>query len=272
MKIRIVSILLLALALTGAGYDAEMRALREQLGDGFTTRRAEMFLCAGNLSERQMGTIVEGTIGKGANALWKQYFRKRPDYPIRVYLFADETTYRTYAKQLFGDTNVSYFGYYKPDKRALVMNIGTGTGTLVHEMVHALMEPDFPQAPTWFSEGLASLYEQCYIEKDGLKGLVNWRLPVLRQGMRDKTTLPLARLIATDRTHFLDEHLGVHYAQARYFCLYLQEKGVLGKFYTAYRDGYAKDKTGAATLEKLLGKPLSKIEKDWLKWIGTLKG
>jgi len=64
------------------------------------------------------------------------------------------------------------------------MNIATGGGTLVHEMTHALMAPDFPQAPIWISEGLASLYEQCRVEKQSLKGDPNWRLPELKRALK----------------------------------------------------------------------------------------
>lgn len=249
--------------------DAEAQ-MRRQLGDDFRYGRSEMFVCAGDMDKDTFNDIVQGTIGTGAKLLWKQYFVKHPTYPIRVYLFSDEKTYRACAKKLFDDTDVSYYGYYKPDEQALVMNIGTGMGTLVHEMVHALMEPDFPDAPTWFSEGLASLYEQCNYTRDGLVGLVNWRLPVLREGLKNKTTLPLTTLVATDRDQFLDKNLGVHYAQARYFCQYMQERTLLKGFYKAYRDGYAKDPTGRKTLEKTFGKSLPEVEKDWLVWVATL--
>ena len=37
------------------------------------------------------------------------------------------------------------------------MNIGTGGGTLVHELTHSLIAFDFPHVPDWFNEGLASL-------------------------------------------------------------------------------------------------------------------
>ena len=40
------------------------------------------------------------------------------------------------------------------------MNIATGGGTLVHEIVHPFVEANFPGCPTWFNEGLGSLYEQ----------------------------------------------------------------------------------------------------------------
>jgi len=265
------ALLLVAVACMAADYATVEQQMKTQLGAGFTIKRSEMFVCAGDLRQGDLDAIVAHTVTAGSHALWKQYFTKHPTYPIRVYLFSNERIYRQYADKLFGDTDVSYYGYYKPDERALVMNIGSGTGTLMHEMVHALMEPDFPMAPTWLSEGLASLYEQCRIERGGLVGMMNWRFPVLTDGMKQKTTLPLAQLIATSRAQFLDEHLGVHYAQARYFCQFMQERKVLGDFYRQFRDGYAKDKTGAQALENVFHQPIDEIEKDWLVWISKQK-
>ena len=42
-----------------------------------------------------------------------------------------------------------------------IMNIATGGGTLVHEIVHPYVEANFPGCPAWFNEGLGSLYEAC---------------------------------------------------------------------------------------------------------------
>jgi len=246
-------------------------SMKAQLGRNFHVRSCEVFVCAGNVGADEFDSIVDGTVSACTKALWKQYFTKRPTEPIRVYLLGDNLTYRFYAKKLFGDVGVSRFGYYRPDKRALIMNISTGTGTLVHEMVHALMTPDFPRAPIWFDEGLASLYEQCRVTDKGLVGLVNWRLPFLKKGLERKTVLPLAELLATSREQFLDDSEGVNYAQARYFCQYLQERGVLRKFYRAFRNGHSGDPTGAKTLEKVLSGRLAEIEAAWLKWVGGLQ-
>lgn len=246
-------------------------AMKAQLGRNFHVRSSEMFVCAGNMGKQEFDALVDGTVSACTKALWKQYFTKRPTKPVRVYLLGDDLTYRFYARKLFNDVGVSRFGYYRPEKRALIMNISTGTGTLVHEMVHALMKPDFPQVPIWFEEGLASLYEQCRVTPDGLVGLVNWRLPFLKKGIEAKTVLPLAKLLAASREQFLDDNEGVHYAQARYFCQYLQERGALRTFYRAFRDGHASDPTGAETLEKSLGCGVSEIERAWLTWVEALE-
>ena len=78
-------------------------------------------------------------------------------------MFSGEQSYNHYADKLFGEDGISIYGYYKPQLRTLVMNISTGGGTLVHEIVHPFMATNFPKCPSWFNEGLASLYEQAGI-------------------------------------------------------------------------------------------------------------
>lgn len=77
----------------------------------------------------------------------------------------------------------------------MLMNINTGTGTLVHEMTHALVRYDFPDIPSWFNEGLGSLYERCSLNNKTILGYVNWRLPSLQDAIADKSYTPLASLV-----------------------------------------------------------------------------
>jgi len=249
----------------------ELEAMRAKLGAGFLVESEGPFAVAGNLSQARFEAIRRGTIGACARALWSAYFAKQPDYPIKVYLFADDTSYREWAKKLFGDTQVSHFGYYRPWDQTLVMNIGTGTGTLVHEMTHALMKPDFPDAPTWFDEGLASLHEQCQVAPTTIKGLTNWRLPGLQKAIDDGRLVPLAKLVATTTAQFRGENEGLHYAEARYLVMYLQKLGLLKRFYREFRDNAKKDPPGAETLAAVTGKPIPELEGEWVAWVKTLQ-
>jgi hypothetical protein len=245
--------------------------LRETLGPGFHVEREGVFLVAGNCSRAQFDRIRRGTVQRAAEAMWKAYFTTRPDYPITVYLFADDRSYRAWAKKLFGDERVSHFGYYRPWDHTLVMNIGTGTGTLVHEMTHALMKPDFPAAPTWFDEGLASLHEQCQVGRATIIGLENWRLAGLQKAIREGRLVPLETLVATTDAQFRGENVGLHYAEARYLALYLQRQKLLRRFYREFRTNHAADPTGRKSLERLVGKPLAELQKDWVPWILRLR-
>jgi len=245
--------------------------VRSKAGAGFVVEREGIFIVAGNLPRPRFDAIVAHTIRRSARALWASYFEKKPDHPIVIWLFADDKTYRAGAKRLFGDTRVSHFGYYRPWDHTMVMNVGTGTGTLVHEMTHALLKPDFPGCPTWFDEGLASLHEQCQVLPTGIRGLTNWRLPALQRAIEAGKLVPLAKLVATTTAEFRGANEGLHYAEARYLALYLQRKGLLVRFYKRFRDGAKQDPTGAKTLAAVTGKPTAELEKEWVAWVKTLR-
>ena len=162
------------------------------------------------------------------------------------------------------------FGFYLPSSEALMMNIDTGGGTLVHEMTHALTTPDFPNCPTWLFEGLGSLFEQCHVDGNGdIRGRVNWRLPELRR----RGYVKLETLIKTTRAEFRGEKESANYANARYLCFYLQERGLLRKFFKAFRDANkaGKDDTGWETFKKTIPETPAAFEKKWHAWVKTLK-
>lgn len=204
--------------------------------------------------------------------MWRDYFKARPTEPICILLFSNGRVYRDQAKRLFGDTDVAYYGYFKPDERTLVMNIGTGGGTLIHELTHALMDEDFPDVPDWVDEGIASLHEQCASKpwkRGRLVGDVNWRLPALQKAVRERTLRPLRDLMIKDDFRGALESL--NYAQARYFCMYMQQQGVLATFYKAFRQGYKEDKTGLSFAEEALGRRrIEDIEQEFLAWVMRL--
>jgi hypothetical protein len=274
---RVVALLLgLAVACLG-GEDAEKKIakrldeVRTQAGPGFVVEREGLFVVAGNVPRAEFERIRAHTIRTCSEVLWRSYFTKKPDGPITILLFADDKTYRENAKRLFNDTNVSHYGYYRPWDQTMVMNVGTGTGTLVHEMTHALLKPDFPECPTWFEEGLSSLHEQCSVSPKALVGLVNWRLPGLQKAIKEGKLVPLGKLVATTNAEFRGANEGLHYAEARYLVMYLQEKGWLARFYREFRDNAKKDPTGAKTLEGVTGKAVADLETEWVAWAKTLR-
>lgn len=245
--------------------------LREQLGAGCAVAVRTPFVLAGDLNETQLDEHYRATIAPAARALANAYFRKSPTLPITILLFSGEASYHRYAKQLFNEEGVSVYGYYKPDRRTLVMNIATGGGTLVHELTHALVDFDFPRIPDWFNEGLASLYEQCRFLPDdsGLEGLPNWRLPGLQETIRQGRLGTLEGLATGD--DFRGPNVGVNYAQARYFCLYLQERDLLREFYRRFRAAHEQDPRGTETLRAVVGdEAWSTLDRDFQAWVLTL--
>lgn len=229
------------------------------------------FVIAGDGGPGRVGRYRDGTIVSAARALKATYFRKDPDTPILILLWESEPPYRRLALKWFGDDGVSPFGYFRRTDHTMLMNVGTGTGTLVHELTHALIEPDFPEIPDWCNEGLASLYEQCEITGKRITGLPNWRLPALQDAIRANTLRPLEALIK-DGEFRKPELAGINYAHARYLMYYLQEKDLLKPFYTGFRDNIRNEFTGFQTLKKLVApQPFAAFEKDWRSWVLTLR-
>jgi len=199
----------------------------------------------------------------------KDFFTKRPDKLIEIWLFKNERTYRKGAKKYFNDTPETPYGYYSPEDDALIMNIGPGAGTLSHELVHPYMEANFPAVPSWFNEGLASLYEQPRERKGHMWGTTNWRLPGLQKMIRDKTIPPVAKLLETTRDGFYDAPYD-SYAYARFLCQYLQDHGKLRDFYTKFLAD-AKDRTGKTALAAILGQDLASFDAVFQKWALALR-
>ncbi|HSZ58846.1 MAG TPA: hypothetical protein VK797_24615 [Tepidisphaeraceae bacterium] len=235
--------------------------------EGLHCLAASPFVIAGDGTAQQLAAYRDQTILAAAKALWATYFDTRPAEPILILLFESEAPYKRLSKKWFDDGNVPHFGYYRQRDRVMVMNVATGTGTLVHELTHALIAPDFPHVPAWFNEGLASLYEQCTLSESSIRGLVNWRLPALQQAIRENKLRPLEELIA-DPDFYGPERSGLNYAEARYLMLYLQEHHMLVDYYRQFRDHATEDPTGIDTLRKIVApKTVGQFETEWRAWV-----
>jgi len=201
------------------------------------------------------------------------YFQKAPDEPITLLLFSDESTYRRYAERLFFDRDVSRFGYYKPGRHTVLANLAWGDGPLLHELTHALMACDFPEASVWLSEGLASLHESSHIRQRGrgsvLEGQVNWRLKLLKGRMTYERLPSLQRLFEISTLH--DDAEAMNYARARYFCMFLQRKGLLADFYQRYRARHHEDPQGQRTVLAMFpGHDWGDLDVEFQQWVMSL--
>ena len=243
--------------------------LRTKLDKSFAILVSPPFVIAGNLTAAELQGYASGSVVQPSKAMWKMYFRKKPQEPITVLLFADANSYAAWAKKLFKDTNLSPYGYYRREQRTMVMNIGTGPGTLIHELTHALIAPDFPDVPDWFNEGLASLHEGCRVGDDRIEGKVNWRLKGLHDAISAGKLRPLEELLTAD--DFYGDQRGVNYAQARYFIMYVQQNGLLEKFYKQYHDAHEGKRAAVDAVEAVFGKKIAQVEKEFLAWVKTLK-
>ena len=246
--------------------------LRKRAPDNFTIVIQRPFVVIGDESAERVRRHAERVVGWSVERLKREYFASDPDEILDVWLFKDDASYRKYAKRLFGHEPTTPYGYYSPSDKALVMNIATGGGTLVHEIVHPFVRANFPKCPAWFNEGLGSLYEACD-EKDGrIRGLVNWRLRGLQRAVRDGEVPSFEELMSTSDESFYTKDRGTNYAQARYLCYYLQEKGLLKRFYEEFARGAKDDPSGIATLKRIVGEnDLQRFKATWESFVLKLE-
>ncbi|HEY1818105.1 MAG TPA: hypothetical protein VGG74_37440 [Kofleriaceae bacterium] len=235
-------------------------------GRGFTILVEPPFVVVGDAPNTKK--IATGFLRDKRTLLEKDFFAKRPDKLLEVWLFKNEKDFRKGAHEFFKDPPDTPFGYYSPDENALVMN-ANGLGTLSHELVHPYMEANFPAVPSWFNEGLASLFEYPSERKGHIIGLVNWRLPGLKAEIRHDTLPSLDKLLATTTDEFYNAEWDA-YAQTRYLVYYLQEHDLLHPFFEKFQASVADDPTGKKALESVLGEDLETFEPKWRKWVMAL--
>ncbi len=254
---------------TDADYAQHMMKLKKKIPNkSFTVLMQKPFVVLGDESPAMVRRRSVSTIKWAVDMIKQDYFEKEPDTIIDIWLFKDKESYRKHTKQVFNDSPDTPYGYFSHTHNALIMNIATGGGTLVHEIVHPFVSSNFPQCPAWFNEGLASLYEQCREKNGHINGSTNWRLAGLQRDIKKGTLSSFKTLMETTDRQFYN---GNNYAQARYLCYYLQEKGLLVKYYHQFRKNYKDDPSGYETLQKVLGeKDVEAFQKRWEKYVMAL--
>lgn len=230
------------------------------------------FVVVGDESKEAVKERAVGTVKWAVDRLKQDFFPKDPNEILNIWLFKDAASYEKHALLLFGDKPSTPYGYYSSANKALIMNIETGGGTLVHEIVHPFIEANFPDCPPWLNEGLGSLYEQCGDIEGHIHGFTNWRLGGLQEAIKSKQVPSFNDLTALDANGFYNQDRGVNYAQARYLCYYLQQKGVLVKFYQEFHSRQQEDPTGFKSLQKTLGEAdMDVFKTKWEKFVLTLR-
>jgi len=255
-----------------ADYAQAVMRLRPTVPTGFTVVVEPPFIVVGNDVQARVRERASGTVRWTVNRLKRDFFTRDPEHILTIWLLKDAASYRRFVQERFGEAPSTPYGFYSDRQHALVMNIATGGGTLVHEIVHPFMEANFPECPAWFNEGLGSLFEQS-ADRDGhIVGLTNWRLAGLQRSIRSGELPSFRELTSTTSHQFYDQDPGTNYAQARYLLYYLQEHGLLLRYAREFMQNHRRDPTGYQTLQAVLGEPdLGAFQKRWEAYVLGLR-
>lgn len=259
-------------ARSGLGYAARLARIKRTLPPGYVVVASPPFIVVGDQQEWNLRHHVEKNIHWAGRHLKALFFEREPAGPLEIWLLGSPQSYVRASVALFGRAPTTPYGFYVAEQQTMVMNIQTGGGTLVHELVHAYMASNFSKCPVWLNEGLGSLYEMVGERKGRIWGFVNWRLPVLQNAIAEKRVVGLDRLLGMTTEQFYSGSTGLHYAEARYLLYYLQVQGLLVRFFRRARARWREDPTGRLALLEVLGTAdLGRFQKRWEGFVQTLK-
>jgi hypothetical protein len=151
----------------------------------YDTFTKDEFLVVSLGSQRSAEEHYKKGIANFDNYFKKTYSFQKSNYYITILLTENpidliEATNRLYPEAQL-KPYVPFLGFYNKKDNLIAATGGAfGYGTLLHELIHAFVNSDFPEAPLWFNEGLATLYERTQWQGNTLKSLPNWRFDRLR--------------------------------------------------------------------------------------------
>jgi hypothetical protein len=244
--------------------DRAVESLRRQFGEKylFDLDPETKLIFVANTDAQTLAAVKKHLLAQ-ARSQWEQLFSHKPDQYVAVVLpsLADY-------KRIIRQPGVE--GIYMHGARMLIARrLGQ---VMAHEFTHALhagdLDPLGQEHPIWVVEGIASLFEAAQFEGERLVPRDNYRLRYLQAAAKQRTLIPLDKLIGWKQQQFVN-NANLGYGQASSVMLYLYERGLLRKFYDAFKADFDKDPSGRHSLEQVTGKALKQFEQDWQAWMAA---
>ncbi len=246
--------------------DQELREFEDELRQKYPMRFnfkvSKYFLLACDCDARTQAGLQE-YLDAFFQTIYPRYFKYEPPGAWRIVYFKNKADFHE-------QTGSEAYGFYVRNARIMNTYVGSGHGTLWHELTHGFVDANVSRStavtPAWFDEGFASFYEMAFLERGGVsEGYTNWRLPMLQASLRAGKVLPLKT--ALKYTGFTENF---NYAEARFFFVYLWVNGKMEDFVRAYiyeilpkSIGAARDEDTVKLVERLLGKDIETIDKEY---------
>ena len=257
----------------GFDYNNVIKANAKMIPDGMSITKFRHFVIFSDMDDELTYKLIDNDIRNTTDAMTNNYVNKMPDKITPIYLFEEYDEYRKFVLKNFdiAENDISPYGFFKISKNVIVIRYVSWKGSILHEVTHRFIRSDFPDAPSWFDEGFASLNEKSTFKNGNLIGDFSLRIIPLRRAIQNNTYTDLKHLMNTNDEELYGKRTSYYYAQSRYLLMYLQQSGLLDKYYKKFRDSYSDDETGISQLEETTGKPLNIIENDYLDFIKSFK-
>jgi len=164
---------------------------------------------------------------------------------LKIVIFDSKSTYNN----KFSVSGL--FGHYHSSGKTIYTYKNSGAGTLYHELAHHYIRVVYGEnIPLWFDEGLASYFEKTV---GGGFGYTNWRLPILKKGLKKGKYIELGNVLdgtQSDDRFFL--------AEVRHFFVFLDHLGVMEEFLVRIKK--RKDFSCKDLVEELTGMSVAELD------------
>ncbi|MHC4663121.1 MAG: TPR end-of-group domain-containing protein [Planctomycetota bacterium] len=248
-----------------------LEGLKQKFGGGYTyeidDERKFIFAAKGSL---QIIKRMKEHLEVFADAHWKANFAYKQTSYLTIIWPTDEDFRRLQREHGMGG---SARGWFTTQGNMLVTsNLDT---TLYHEFTHAMHYADQgarrQQHAIWVAEGFATCFETSTIYKGDTVPAIrtSGRLQQLFNIVNSGRHTPFRRFFSISQSQFMSNALP-SYAQSRYVLVYLYAKDSLRKWYDEYTKTFDQDPTGTKAMEKVFGKSIEEIEKEWCAWVKSL--
>ncbi|MEX2219627.1 MAG: PDZ domain-containing protein [Phycisphaerales bacterium] len=200
--------------------------------------------------------------------------------PWAVVVLPTQRDFRKWALATYGADAIAGLsgigGHYDHDQKRLVaMDLGA---TLRHEFFHVLHWRSCTRLgqmhPIWIQEGLCSLVEDYELGSPpsaaSLRPVASWRSNMVKRLASGGRLPTLKQLTSMPRGRFTEVNPLANYGLARTFFLYLHDQGKLKDWYAHYTTHYREDPSGLKSIEAVLGKASTEIDRDYRAWVRKL--
>lgn len=144
-----------------------------------------------------------------------------------------------------------------------------GLSTYTHEMSHALMRREFPDAPVWINEGIATMVGHCRLQGGSLQYYYNGSVGTAKMALRADALPTVAQILRLTHRHYADpDNHGVFYDAGEQLCRFLHSRNQLLPVYRALRDDDKGSETAEQILRRITGLGLDGLDKAWHAWLG----
>jgi hypothetical protein len=254
-------------------YDKVIKDHSKIIPDGMSITKFRYFVVFSDMNDELTYKLIDTDMRNTIDAMSNNYVNKLPEIITPIYLFTEYNKYKEFVLNNYDipESDISPYGFYKISKNVIVIRYVSWKGSILHEITHRFIKSDFPEAASWFDEGFASLNEKSTFKNGNLVGDFSLRIIPLRRALNEDKYTDLRELMETIDDELYGPRTSYYYAQSRYLLMMLQEKDMLNKYYALFRDTHSKDKTGISQLEEIYGKPLNKIDEDYLEYINSFK-